>query len=218
LSVLSRRGGLVHAELLDVGFNLCRELDVDSFALAFVGHHISLGEVEARSQRCLVRVVHYLERSRIHGERRAQYPLGNRFQPHANNEDDRGQPVSQPELDGHAGLDGVSDFGRVDYFRSLPGTVFVSSHTKGSGLRGGALMEKSEDHMIIFEDVSKFYGEILGVNRVSLTIEPGITSLVGPNGSGKTTLMNLMTGLIRPTRGRLSVLGLRADHPEVFFK
>ena len=56
------------------------------------------------------------------------------------------------------------------------------------------------------------------MNRVSLAIEPGITSLVGPNGSGKTTLMNLMTGLIRPTRGRVSVLGLRADRPEVFFR
>src|SRR6266850_8241638 len=79
-------------------------------------------------------------------------------------------------------------------------------------------MEKPGDHSIVFEDVSKFYGEILGVNRVNLAIEPGITSLVGPNGSGKTTLMNLMTGLIRPTRGRVSVLGLRADHPEVFFR
>jgi ABC-2 type transport system ATP-binding protein len=77
--------------------------------------------------------------------------------------------------------------------------------------------DRPDDQLIIFEDVSKFYGEILGVNRVSLTIEPGITSLVGPNGSGKTTLMNLMTGLIRPTRGRVSVLGLRADDPEVFF-
>jgi ABC-2 type transport system ATP-binding protein len=79
-------------------------------------------------------------------------------------------------------------------------------------------MDKPDDQMIVFEDVSKFYGEILGVNRVNLTIEPGITSLVGPNGSGKTTLMNLMTGLIRPSRGRLSVLGLRADHPEIFFR
>jgi ABC-2 type transport system ATP-binding protein len=78
--------------------------------------------------------------------------------------------------------------------------------------------EKSVDHTIVFEDVSKFYGEILGVNRVTLTIEPGITSLVGPNGSGKTTLMNLMTGLIRPTRGRVSVLGLTPDDPEVFFR
>jgi ABC-2 type transport system ATP-binding protein len=71
---------------------------------------------------------------------------------------------------------------------------------------------------IIFEDVSKFYGEILGVNRVNLSIPPGITALVGPNGSGKTTLMNLMTGLIRPTQGRIEVLGCRTDDPENLFK
>jgi len=71
---------------------------------------------------------------------------------------------------------------------------------------------------IIFEDVSKFYGEILGVNRVNLSIPPGITSLVGPNGSGKTTLMNLMTGLVRPTRGRIQVLDYSIDDPENLFR
>jgi ABC-2 type transport system ATP-binding protein len=71
---------------------------------------------------------------------------------------------------------------------------------------------------IMFEDVSKFYGEILGVNRVNLAIPPGITSLVGPNGSGKTTLMNLMTGLVRPSRGKIRVLGYRTDDPENLFK
>lgn len=71
---------------------------------------------------------------------------------------------------------------------------------------------------IIFEDVSKFYGEILGVNRVNLSIPPGITSLVGPNGSGKTTLMNLMTGLVKPSRGRIHVLGIATDDPENLFK
>jgi ABC-2 type transport system ATP-binding protein len=71
---------------------------------------------------------------------------------------------------------------------------------------------------IIFEDVSKFYGEILGVNRVNLSIPPGITSLVGPNGSGKTTLMNLMTGLVKPSRGRIEVLGRSTDDPENLFK
>jgi ABC-2 type transport system ATP-binding protein len=71
---------------------------------------------------------------------------------------------------------------------------------------------------IIFEDVSKFYGEILGVNRVNLSIPYGITSLVGPNGSGKTTLMNLMTGLVRPTRGRIQVLEHSIDDPENLFK
>src|SRR5512140_402775 len=64
---------------------------------------------------------------------------------------------------------------------------------------------------IIFENVSKFYGEVLGVNRVTLALPPGVTSLVGPNGSGKTTLMNLMTGLVRPTRGRIRVAGLSPE-------
>jgi ABC-2 type transport system ATP-binding protein len=70
---------------------------------------------------------------------------------------------------------------------------------------------------IIFEDVSKFYGEVLGVNRVSLSIPPGITTLVGPNGAGKTTVMNLMTGLIQPSSGRLSVLGLTPADALDFF-
>jgi ABC-2 type transport system ATP-binding protein len=70
---------------------------------------------------------------------------------------------------------------------------------------------------IIFDNVSKFYGDVLGVNRVNLCIPPGITSLVGPNGSGKTTLMNLMTGLIRPSRGRINILGLTPNQPEQLF-
>ena len=71
---------------------------------------------------------------------------------------------------------------------------------------------------ITFENVSKFYGEVLGVNRVNLSIPAGVTGLVGPNGSGKTTLMNLLTGLIRPTEGRISVLGISPDKPEVLFR
>jgi ABC-2 type transport system ATP-binding protein len=76
----------------------------------------------------------------------------------------------------------------------------------------------TDEKMIVFEDVSKFYGEILGVNRVNLSIAPGITSLVGPNGSGKTTLMNLMTGLLKPTRGRISVLGTSPHNPQELFR
>jgi ABC-2 type transport system ATP-binding protein len=71
---------------------------------------------------------------------------------------------------------------------------------------------------IVFDNVSKFYGEVLGVNRVSLSIPPGITSLVGPNGSGKTTLMNLMTGLLHPTRGSVRVLGIPPSDPERMFR
>jgi ABC-2 type transport system ATP-binding protein len=71
---------------------------------------------------------------------------------------------------------------------------------------------------IIVDNVSKFYGEVLGVNRVQLSIQPGVTSLVGPSGSGKTTLMNLITGLIRPTQGSISVLGIPTDDPERLFR
>ncbi len=70
------------------------------------------------------------------------------------------------------------------------------------------------DSLVTFSNVSRFYGEVLGINKVSLSIPPGITSLVGPNGSGKTTLMNLMCGLIRPTQGEIGVLGISPQHPE----
>lgn len=74
------------------------------------------------------------------------------------------------------------------------------------------------DQLIIFDNVSKFYGEILGVNRINIQIAPGITSLVGPNGAGKSTLMNLMTGLLRPTRGSITLLGIPTDQPERLFR
>ncbi len=67
---------------------------------------------------------------------------------------------------------------------------------------------------VVFDEVSKFYGEVLGVNRVTLHIPPGITSLVGPNGAGKTTLMNLMTGLIHPDHGSISMRGISPRDPE----
>ena len=76
----------------------------------------------------------------------------------------------------------------------------------------------SPNRQIVFDNVSKFYGEVLGVNRVSFALDPGITSLVGPNGSGKTTLLNLLTGLIRPTRGSIHVLGLTTRQPMELFR
>lgn len=71
---------------------------------------------------------------------------------------------------------------------------------------------------VTFDGVSKFYGEVLGVNRVTLNIPPGITSLVGPNGSGKTTLMNLMTGLIHPDRGHIMMRGISPRDPEALMR
>lgn len=76
----------------------------------------------------------------------------------------------------------------------------------------------SANRQIVFDNVSKFYGDVLGVNRVSFALDQGITSLVGPNGSGKTTLMNLVTGLIKPTRGSIQVLGLTTRQPMELFR
>jgi ABC-2 type transport system ATP-binding protein len=56
-------------------------------------------------------------------------------------------------------------------------------------------------------DVSRWYGEILGVNKVTADIMPGITGMVGPNGAGKSTLMNLICGMLRPGQGSVTVFG-----------
>ena len=57
------------------------------------------------------------------------------------------------------------------------------------------------------ENLSRFYGMILGLNNVSFAIRPGITGIVGPNGAGKTTLFRLLLGQIRPSSGELTVFG-----------
>ncbi len=56
------------------------------------------------------------------------------------------------------------------------------------------------------ENLSKWYGEVMGVNDVTLSIHPGITGLLGPNGAGKTSLLKLMTGQLKPNMGEISVL------------
>jgi ABC-2 type transport system ATP-binding protein len=57
------------------------------------------------------------------------------------------------------------------------------------------------------EGVSKWYGQVSGLNNVTVSIPPGITGLLGPNGAGKSTFMKLMTGQLKPSQGRIEVLG-----------
>jgi ABC-2 type transport system ATP-binding protein len=78
--------------------------------------------------------------------------------------------------------------------------------------------EETKVGKIQLHDISKFYGDILGVNRINLEIEAGITGLVGPNGAGKSTLMNLIAGLISPTRGGMEVLDTTPFDAEEFFR
>jgi ABC-2 type transport system ATP-binding protein len=55
--------------------------------------------------------------------------------------------------------------------------------------------------------LSKWYGQVIGLNDVTVTIGPGVTGLLGPNGAGKSTFMKLVTGQLRPSKGSLTVLG-----------
>ena len=62
--------------------------------------------------------------------------------------------------------------------------------------------------MICFNEVTKLYGSVIGVNDINLSLEPGSYGLLGPNGSGKTTLLNLITGQLTPTQGRVDLFGM----------
>jgi ABC-2 type transport system ATP-binding protein len=61
--------------------------------------------------------------------------------------------------------------------------------------------------IVFAENVSKWYGQVIGLNDVSVSVPPGVTGLLGPNGAGKSTFMKLITGQLRPSKGRVQVLG-----------
>jgi ABC-2 type transport system ATP-binding protein len=74
-----------------------------------------------------------------------------------------------------------------------------------------------DDHHIVMTNVSKWYGQVIGVNDVTCNIGPGVTALLGMNGAGKSTLMRLITGQVRPTTGEIKVMGLDPfGNPEVY--
>ena len=68
------------------------------------------------------------------------------------------------------------------------------------------LLRKEKLKIVQTENLSKWYGEVMGVNDVTLTIHPGITGLLGPNGAGKTSLIKVMTGQLKPNQGAVKVL------------
>jgi ABC-2 type transport system ATP-binding protein len=72
--------------------------------------------------------------------------------------------------------------------------------------------------VVAADHVSKWYGQVIGLNDVSVAVPPGITGLLGPNGAGKSTFMKLITGQLRPSKGTVRVLGEPIwGNPHLFF-
>src|SRR5256885_10626353 len=55
--------------------------------------------------------------------------------------------------------------------------------------------------------VSPWYGTVVAVNDVTLTVGPGVTGLLGPNGAGKTTVLHMMAGFLPPSQGTVTLGG-----------
>jgi ABC-2 type transport system ATP-binding protein len=69
------------------------------------------------------------------------------------------------------------------------------------------------------DHLSKWYGQVIGLNDVSVSVPPGITGLLGPNGAGKSTFMKLITGQLRPSKGAVTVLGEPIwRNPKLYFR
>ncbi len=73
--------------------------------------------------------------------------------------------------------------------------------------------------VVAADHLSKWYGQVIGLNDVTLTVPAGITGLLGPNGAGKSTFMKLMTGQLKPSKGSITVLGEPIwENPAAYFR
>ncbi len=73
--------------------------------------------------------------------------------------------------------------------------------------------------VVAADHLSKWYGQVIGLNDVTVSVPPGITGLLGPNGAGKSTFMKVITGQLRPSQGTIRVLGEPIwGNPALFFR
>ena len=73
--------------------------------------------------------------------------------------------------------------------------------------------------VVAADRLSKWYGQVIGLNDVSVEVGPGVTGLLGPNGAGKSTLLKLITGQLKPSKGAIRVLGEPVwGNPPLFFR
>ena len=71
---------------------------------------------------------------------------------------------------------------------------------------------------LVLDQVSRWYGNVVAVNDVTMRIGPGITGLLGPNGAGKSTLIHLMSGFLAPSSGSVTLGGEPTWHHEQVYR
>ena len=80
-------------------------------------------------------------------------------------------------------------------------------------------MTTSAPAIVATHHLSKWYGQVIGLNDVTVRVPPGITGLLGPNGAGKSTFMKLVTGQLKPSQGEITVLGQSIwRNPALYFR
>jgi ABC-2 type transport system ATP-binding protein len=80
-------------------------------------------------------------------------------------------------------------------------------------------MNLAAEPIVTAAHLSKWYGQVIGLNDVTLTVPAGITGLLGPNGAGKSTFLKLMTGQLKPSQGDVTVLGEPIwGNPALYFR
>jgi ABC-2 type transport system ATP-binding protein len=73
--------------------------------------------------------------------------------------------------------------------------------------------------IVAADHLSKWYGQVIGLNDLTVALPAGITGLLGPNGAGKSTFMKLIAGQLKPSKGVLTVLGEPIwQNPAIFFR
>jgi ABC-2 type transport system ATP-binding protein len=111
------------------------------------------------------------------------------------------------------GADGPTRPLRSHLRRDVPGTARgESDHPRRPVPEGGCGMTTIE-----LADVSRWYGNVVAVNEVTMTIGPGVTGLLGPNGAGKSTIIHMISGFLEPSRGKLTIGGAASwDNPDIY--
>ena len=98
------------------------------------------------------------------------------------------------------------------WVRSIPGAGRLPSSSSfwdfrmHSELPGEVVGPAQVKPIVEFREVSKWYGNVIGINKLTINVPAGVTGLLGPNGAGKSTLLQLATGQLFPSQGRFAFL------------